>query len=111
MISGRALVIGASGFLGSHVVKALVDDGRPVRIMVRASSDTSATDHLNIERVVGAIDDVEALRSAMAGCDSVSEGVAPENSDSEADAPPPGPGPDSDSGSESQPQPDNGLGL
>jgi dihydroflavonol-4-reductase len=71
MISGKALVIGASGFLGSHVVKALVDDGRPVRIMVRASSDTSATDHLDIERVVGAIDDAEALRSAMAGCDSV----------------------------------------
>ena len=39
--------------------------------MVRASSDTSATDHLDIERVVGAIDDAEALRSAMADCDSV----------------------------------------
>ena len=71
MITGKALVIGASGFLGSHVVKALVDDGRPVRIMVRASSDTSATDHLAIERCVGAIDDPEALRAAMAGCDSV----------------------------------------
>lgn len=71
MISGRALVIGASGFLGSHVVKALVDDGRPVRIMVRGSSDTSATDHLDIERCIGAIDDADALRSAMADCESV----------------------------------------
>ncbi len=70
-MSGRALVIGASGFLGSHVVKALVGDGRPVRIMVRASSDTRATDHLDVERVVGAIDDADALRSAMQDCDTV----------------------------------------
>jgi len=71
MISGKALVIGASGFLGSHVVKALVADGRDVRIMVRESSDTRATDHLDVERVIGAIDDAEALKSAMRGCDSV----------------------------------------
>ena len=69
--SPAALVIGASGFLGSHVVKALVEDGRRVRAMFRASSDTRATDHLQLERVVGDIDDPEALKTAMAGCDSV----------------------------------------
>lgn len=69
--SAPALVIGASGFLGSHVVKALAEDGRRVRAMFRQSSDTRATDHLDIERIVGDIDDPDALASAMAGCDSV----------------------------------------
>ena len=53
----KALVMGASGFLGSHVVKELVSAGRDVRIMVRSTSDTSAIDHLNVERCVGDITD------------------------------------------------------
>jgi dihydroflavonol-4-reductase len=67
----RALVMGASGFLGSHVVKALVAAGRDVRIMVRATSNTSAIDHLQLERVVGDLNDSDTLAAAMAGCDSV----------------------------------------
>jgi dihydroflavonol-4-reductase len=67
----RALVMGASGFLGSHVVKELVAAGRQVRILVRASSDTRAIDHLPVERHVGALDDVDAIAAAMADCDSV----------------------------------------
>jgi dihydroflavonol-4-reductase len=38
----QTLVMGASGFLGSHVVKELIATGRSVRIMVRHSSDTRA---------------------------------------------------------------------
>ena len=67
----RVLVMGASGFLGSHVVKELVARGRSVRVMIRASSDTSAIDHLDIERVVGDITDSQALATAMADCDTV----------------------------------------
>ena len=67
----RVLVMGASGFLGSHVVKELVAAGRDVRIMVRASSNTIAIDHLQVERVVGDISDGDALASAMVGCDSL----------------------------------------
>ena len=59
----KALVMGASGFLGSHVVKGLVKQGRKVRIFNRASSNTSATDHLDVERVVGEITDPGALSS------------------------------------------------
>jgi len=67
----KTLVMGASGFLGSHVVKELVAAGRDVRIMVRASSDTRAIDHLDVERVTGDITDRNAIASALAGCDSV----------------------------------------
>ena len=67
----KALVMGASGFLGSHVAKELAAAGRPVRIMVRASSDTRAIDHLEMERVIGDIDDGDAIATAMKGCDTV----------------------------------------
>ena len=67
----KALVMGASGFLGSHVAKELAAAGRPVRIMVRASSDTRAIDHLEMERVIGDIDDGDAIATAIKGCDTV----------------------------------------
>jgi nucleoside-diphosphate-sugar epimerase len=44
----KVLVIGASGFLGSHVTRQLVEQGRDVRILVRPSSDTGTTDDLDI---------------------------------------------------------------
>lgn len=67
----KALVMGASGFLGSHVVRELVAAGQEVRIMVRASSDTRAIDHLPVERVVAELSDREAIGAALRGCDSV----------------------------------------
>jgi dihydroflavonol-4-reductase len=68
MSEGKALVMGASGFLGSHVVKALAAQGRDVRIFARASADTSAIDHLDLERAVGDVCDAGTLRQAMRGC-------------------------------------------
>jgi dihydroflavonol-4-reductase len=67
----NTLVMGASGFLGSHVVKALVHAGRDVRIMVRVGSNTVSIDHLQVERVLGDVSDPQAIKTAMAGCDSV----------------------------------------
>lgn len=67
----RALVLGASGFLGSHVVKALVAAGRPVRILTRPSSDTAMTDLLDLERRRGDVFDRATLRKAIEGCRSV----------------------------------------
>ena len=71
MSEGKALVMGASGFLGSHVVKALAAAGRDIRIFTRASSDTSAIDHLDVERAVGDVRDAGTLREAMRGCSVV----------------------------------------
>lgn len=64
-------MLGASGFLGSHVVKALVEAGRPVRILTRPSSNTAMTDHLDLERHRGDVFDPDTLRKAMEGCGSV----------------------------------------
>jgi nucleoside-diphosphate-sugar epimerase len=68
---GAKLVIGASGFLGSHVVRELVNGGSQVRVMLRRTSSTKGIDDLDVERCYGDVFDDAALRSAMAGCDVV----------------------------------------
>lgn len=67
----KVLVIGASGFLGSHVTHQLVEQGRDVRILVRPSSDTSTTDELDLERLRGDVFDTGTLKRAMRDCDVV----------------------------------------
>ncbi len=71
MASPKKLVIGASGFVGSHVTRQLVENGEDVRVMVRKTSSTKAFDDLDVERHYGDVFDDEALRAAMAGCDVV----------------------------------------
>lgn len=65
------LVIGANGYLGSHVTRQLVSDGVDVRVMVRKGANTIGIDDLDVTRFVGDIFDTEVLREAMAGCDVV----------------------------------------
>ncbi|MCV7278729.1 NAD-dependent epimerase/dehydratase family protein [Mycolicibacterium flavescens] len=65
------LVIGANGFLGSHVTRLLVGDGHQVRAMVRPTAKTTGIDDLDVERVHGDIWDDDALRAAMDGVDDV----------------------------------------
>jgi dihydroflavonol-4-reductase len=65
------LVIGANGFLGSHVTRQLVADGHQVRAMVRENANTISIDDLDVQRYVGDIWDDDTLREAMAGCDDV----------------------------------------
>jgi dihydroflavonol-4-reductase len=66
-----ALVIGANGYLGSHVTRQLVGDGLAVRVMVRDGANTVGIDDLRVTRFVGDIWDDAVLRDAMAGCDVV----------------------------------------
>jgi dihydroflavonol-4-reductase len=68
---GKTLVLGASGFLGSHVTRVLCEQGRDVRILVRPTSNTGATDPLPLDRVFGDVLDAGSLQSAMQGCESV----------------------------------------
>jgi dihydroflavonol-4-reductase len=63
--------MGASGFVGSHVVRQLVARGDDVRVMLRTTSSTKAIDDLDVELHYGDLFDDDALRTAMAGCDDV----------------------------------------
>jgi dihydroflavonol-4-reductase len=66
-----ALVIGANGYLGSHVTRQLVGDGHDVRVMVRDGANTIGIDDLPVTRFVGDIWANDTLRKAMAGVDDV----------------------------------------
>lgn len=70
-MSAPKLVIGANGFLGSHVTRQLVAAGHDVRVMVRDGANTEGIDDLTVERFIGDIWDNDTLRSAMTGCDDV----------------------------------------
>lgn len=65
------LVIGANGYLGSHVTRRLVAGGQDVRVMVRDGADTVGIDDLALTRHIGDIWDTEVLREAMTGCEVV----------------------------------------
>src|SRR3954469_25387752 len=65
------LVIGAHGYLGTHVARPLVDSGHDVRVMVRDGAKTVGIDDLKTTRFVGDIWNADVLREAMAGCDDV----------------------------------------
>lgn len=67
----KKLVIGASGFLGSHVTRQLALAGEDVRVMVRRTSPTKGFADLEVERCHGDVFDDAALREAMTGCDVV----------------------------------------
>lgn len=71
LVADKKLVIGASGFLGSHVTRQLVAAGEDVRVMLRHTSSTAGIDDLDVERCYGDVFDDAALRAAMAGCDVV----------------------------------------
>jgi dihydroflavonol-4-reductase len=66
-----ALVIGANGYLGSHVTRRLVEDGHDVRVMVREGAKTIGIDDLEVTRFVGDVFDDDVLRAAMNGVDDV----------------------------------------
>ncbi len=66
------LVTGGSGFLGSHVVERLARAGRPVRALVRQSSDTRFLKTLpGVELCEGAVDDLASVKRAAAGVSGI----------------------------------------
>ena len=67
----RAFVTGATGFLGSHVARVLVEQGVELRLLVRPTSDLRNIDGLNVERVVGDLRDPASIEKALSGCDVV----------------------------------------
>jgi uncharacterized protein YbjT (DUF2867 family) len=60
------LVTGASGFVGSHLTRALVDAGHHVRAMTRRPESYDGPG----EPVAGDVGDLESLEKALAGADA-----------------------------------------
>jgi dihydroflavonol-4-reductase len=67
----KALVTGATGFVGSHVAEVLAEQGADLRLLVRASSDLRNVQGLKADRVIGDLRDPTSIEKAMAGCDVV----------------------------------------
>jgi len=65
------LVTGASGFLGSHVARLLVERGERVRVLLRPTSQTRLLEDLALERVVGDLRDPGCLEEALRGVQAV----------------------------------------
>ena len=78
----RVLVTGATGFVGSHVVKALQDSGHTVRAYVRTPAKLESVtarvgvDLDSLETVRGDIVDADSVTAAIDGCDAVVHAAA-----------------------------------
>jgi dihydroflavonol-4-reductase len=67
----KALVTGASGFVGAAVARALLRSGWQVRALVRASSSRSNIETLALEPVIGDLTDEASLERALQGCEAL----------------------------------------
>jgi dihydroflavonol-4-reductase len=64
----RALVTGATGFVGAAVARALVSAGWQVRVLVRDGSDRTNLQHLPLQIAVGDLTVADSLERALADC-------------------------------------------
>lgn len=65
--SDLVLVTGAAGFVGAAVARALAAEGRPLRLLVRATSDPRNLVDLPGERVTVDLRDADGVARAIAG--------------------------------------------
>ena len=64
----RVLVTGGAGFVGSSVVRQVLDRGADVVALVEPGGDTSNLEGLDVEVVEGDLRDASAVDSAVSGC-------------------------------------------
>lgn len=67
----KALVTGATGFVGSHVTRQLIDAGHTVRALYRSERKLSQLADFDVDAVAGDLDDSARLERACAGCEIV----------------------------------------
>jgi dihydroflavonol-4-reductase len=66
-----AFLTGATGFVGSHVARALADQGAHLRLLVRPNSNTKNIQDLKADLVIGDLRDPVSLEKGIAGCDVI----------------------------------------
>jgi nucleoside-diphosphate-sugar epimerase len=69
--SPRILVTGATGFLGSRLTRRLVEEGYPVRALVRMRSDVRLLKSLAVDISIGDLADGPTVDAAVGGIDMV----------------------------------------
>jgi len=65
------LVTGATGYIGSAVVRELLGNGNKVRCLVRETSVTKNLEGLDVKLVYGDIRDMDSLHRSLEGCEKV----------------------------------------
>lgn len=68
---GRTLVTGGTGFIGSHVARAVAARGDELRLLLRKDARVEHLADLDYRRVTGDITDRRAVRRAVKGMDRV----------------------------------------
>ena len=67
----KSLVTGATGFLGSAVMRCLLTAGHEVRVLVRPDSDRRNLENFPVEITEGDLREHQSLRRAIKGCDNL----------------------------------------
>jgi len=67
----RALVTGATGFVGAAVARRLLASGHTVRVLARPQADRRNLQHLDVEVVAGDLTDARSVERAVTGCQAV----------------------------------------
>ena len=70
-MSVTCFVTGATGFVGSAVVRQLIERGESVRVLVRPGSDRRNLKDLDVELVEGDLQAPAALKPRLAGCQAL----------------------------------------
>src|SRR5215467_4330805 len=66
-----AFVTGATGFLGSHVARALGTQGAQLRLLVRPASDRRNIADVNADLVEGDLRNPGAFANGLQGCEAL----------------------------------------
>ena len=67
----KSFVTGATGFLGSAVMRCLLTAGHEVRVLVRPGSNRKNLENFPVEIIEGDLRDHSSLKRAISGCDNL----------------------------------------
>jgi dihydroflavonol-4-reductase len=70
-MASAVAVTGAAGFIGSAVVRQLLEAKRTVRVLLEPGASTKNLEGLGVERITCDVTDAKGLRRALSGCEAL----------------------------------------